>query len=154
MSNRYDDSDSEGDDFNPAPEVDAASDEGRRRNYDEPDSPAESRSNNHRRSSVSRDDEDGDEQSGRARDDDDEDQDEPPRRRRDADEDDEEDEEEDEDEDEDDMPVRSAPPDFYTWTLCALRFSSLNCSQINLKLDTATQHKAKKEGCPNGFLRC
>lgn len=117
MSHRYDDSDSEGEDFNPAPEVDAASEDGRRRNYNDPDSPVESRSTNHRRSSVSRDDEDGDAdanggaaQSRHTRDDDaedDEEQDDPPRRRRDDDDEDDEEDDEDEDEDdEDDMPVR------------------------------------------------
>lgn len=110
MSHRYGDSDSEGDDFNPAPEVDATSEDGRRQNYDEPDSPADSRANNHRRSSVSRDDEDGDAPPGRARDEDgdeDENQDEPPRKRRDDDDDEEDEDEDEEDEDdEDDMPVR------------------------------------------------
>lgn len=116
-SHRYDDSDSEGDDFNPAPEVDNGSDDGRRGRHDEVDSPVESRNNGHRRSSVSRDDEDADADANgddahtrRGQDDDaeeDEDQDDVPRRRRDDDDDDE-DDEDDEEDDEDDMPVRQS----------------------------------------------
>ena len=121
---KYDDSESEGDDFNPAP-ADLSDDE---RQRDEPESPVRAR-NDARRSSVSRDDEDGDVDgdangdahsvNGRDNKDDDEggngDEDEDDidgrRKARDDDEDDDDDDDEDdEDDDDDDMPVRATTP--------------------------------------------
>lgn len=116
---RYDDSDSEGDDFNPAP-ADMSDDE---RQRDEASSPIGTR-NDARRSSVSREDDDaevdgdanGDVQSADGHDnkEDEEDEEEPAPRRKARDDDDEEDEDEDDEEDEDDddeeMPVRALAP--------------------------------------------
>lgn len=114
-SHRYDDSDSDGGHFNPAP-ADLSDEE------QQPTSPVESR-NGARRSSQSRDDNDadgdanGDSHSVRERDgneSDDHDDDARPRKApRDDDDDDEdedEDEEEEDDEDEEDMPVRGMEP--------------------------------------------
>lgn len=116
---KYDDSDSEGDDFNPAP-ADMSDDEQPR---DEPESPVASR-NDARQSSVSRDDEDadanGDAHSANGHDDEDgvveEEEEETTGGRKAArDDDDEDDDEEDDEEDEDDdddeeMPVRVMAP--------------------------------------------
>lgn len=114
-NHRYDDSDSDGGNFNPAP-ADLSDDE------QQPTSPVESR-NGARRSSQSRDDNDadgdanGDSHSVHGRDgneSDDHDDDARPRKApRDDDDDDEdedEDEEEEDDEDEEDMPVRGMEP--------------------------------------------
>jgi transcription elongation factor SPT5 len=127
---KYDNSDSEGDDFNPAP-ADMSDDEPQR---DEPESPVASR-NDARRSSVSRDDEDADadadanadghsanghdEETGTVE----EEEEEAAGGRKVADDDDEEDDEEDDEDEEDDdeeMPVRAIAP-----SRCArYRFSS------------------------------
>lgn len=101
MSSQRYDSDSEGDDFNPAPEV-ASDDErepNRNRIDDEPDSPVQSRRDEPRRSSASRDDDD--DEGGDAEDDEDGAGGRPAARH----DDDDDDEEEDEEDDEDDMPV-------------------------------------------------
>lgn len=115
----YDDSDSDGGDFNPAP-ADGSDDE------QQPSSPIESR-NGARRSSPSRDDNDADGDangdSHSVRDDDEGEEDEDntgARKARDDDEDDE-DEDDDDDEDEDDMPVREVK-----WLLCSLTAGQLS----------------------------
>lgn len=112
MSSQKYDSDSEGDDFNPVPEVGSddereqpARQRSNRDDEDEPESPVQSRRDEPRRSSVSRDDDDEDARSAHGRNnDEDEDEDDPPRKARDDDDDEDEDEDED---DEDDMPVRN-----------------------------------------------
>ena len=113
-NHRYDDSDSDGGNFNPAP-ADLSDDE------QQPTSPVESR-NGARRSSQSRDDNDadgGDSHSVHERDgndSDDHDDDARPRKATRDDDDDDEDEDEDEeedDEDEEDMPVRGMEPSLW-----------------------------------------
>lgn len=111
---RYDDSDSEGGDFNPAP-ADLSDDER------PPTSPVESR-NDALRSSQSRDDNDADEEANgdspsvnrrENKDDDEGEEDEDdtgPRKARDDDDDDEDEDEEEDEDDEDDMPVREMVP--------------------------------------------